>query len=116
MKYTRDQMKAELLAEAEVLINELLDWHEATPAPTLTQIEDAILRLRKRLSQRMAEVVLRDQKATQPAPGPLCPTCQKEMRYKGMKEVMVESRLGTLRIERGYYYCGRCRSGLFPPR
>lgn len=115
MKCTRDQMKEELLAEAEAAIDKLLDWCDDTPALNLTQIEDEILKLRKQLGQRMAEVVLRDQEATQPAPGPTCPTCRKEMRYKGMKKVTVESRLGPLQLERGYYYCPRCRSGLFPP-
>jgi len=116
MRHNRDQVKAELLAEAEVVIDELLEWDENTPVPTLSQVEDVLLKLRKRLSGRMAEVVLREQEATHPVPGPLCPTCRQEMGYKGMKEVTVESRLGPLRLERGYHYCDRCKSGLFPPR
>ena len=32
MKCTRDWMKAELLAEAEVVVDKLLDWHDNTPA------------------------------------------------------------------------------------
>lgn len=116
MRHNRDQVKAELLAEAEAVIDELLEWDEHTPTPTLTQAEDVVLTLRQRLSQRMAEVVLREQEATHPVPGPLCPTCHQEMGYKGMKEVTVESRLGLLRLERSYHYCGRCQSGLFPPQ
>jgi hypothetical protein len=38
------------------------------------------------------------------------------MRYKDMKKVTVEGRLGVTELERAYYYCDRCRSGLFPPR
>ena len=115
MSCTRDQMKAELLAEAEVAIDELLDWSEGMPAPTLMELEEAVLELRKRLGRRMAEIVLREQEAARPVPGPRCPTCGREMRYKGMKEVTVESRLGPLRVERAYYYCHHCRCGLFPP-
>lgn len=115
MKCTHDQLKAELLAEAEVLIDRLPRWGEDGPAPTLAELEEVMLRLRKRLGQRMVEIVLREQEAMRPVPGPQCATCGQEMRYKGMKEVTVESRLGPLRVERAYYYCHQCRGGLFPP-
>ena len=115
MKRTRDQLKAELLSEAEEVIDELLEWHEDTEGPTLTEIEDVILKLRQRFGKRMAKVVVGDQEAVRPVPGPLCETCGQEMHYKDMKAVTVEGRTGENRIERAYYYCNRCRSGLFPP-
>ena len=48
-------------------------------------------KLRKRLGEEMALEVIRAQEAKQPVPGPRCPTCQQEMRYKGQKETTVES-------------------------
>ena len=116
MKRSREQMKAQLLAEAEVVIDELLDWNERTPAPSLSQLEETVLALRKQLSQRMTEIALGDQEAVRPVPGPMCPSCGREMHYKGMKEVTVESQVGMLKLERAYYYCSPCRQGLFPPR
>ena len=116
MKRTRDQLRAELLSEAEEVIDELLDWHEGTAAPTLTEIEDVVLKLRKQLGERMAGTVLEDQEAVHPVPGPDCPSCGQEMHYKGMKEVTVEGRNGTMKLERAYYYCSPCRQGFFPPR
>lgn len=116
MKRTREQMKAQLLAEAEMVIDELLAWNEGTPAPSLNQLEETVLALRKQLSRRMAEIVLGEQEAVRPVPGPMCSSCGREMHYKGMKEVTVESQVGLLELERAYYYCSPCRQGLFPPR
>lgn len=115
MKRPRDQMKAELLAEAEEVIDELLDWHEDAGAPTLDEIEDVVLKLRRQLGERMAGTVLEDQEAVHPVPGPDCASCGKEMHYKGMKEVTMEGRSGRMKLRRAYYYCSRCRRGLFPP-
>jgi uncharacterized protein with PIN domain len=115
MKRSREQKKAELLAEAEVLIETLLDWDERTSKPNLRQIEDEVLELRRRFGQRLAKTVIEDQEAKQPAEAPKCPQCGEEMRYKGQKDANVESRLGRLALDRGYYYCARCKSGLFPP-
>ena len=100
---------------AKELIDELLEWDEQTGAPTLTQIEEKILKLRKQFGEQMAQVVLAGQEARQPVPGPTCERCQDEMRYKGMKEIGLESWLGSLELERGHYYCRRCQAGVFPP-
>ena len=109
-------MRAELVAVAEEVIDELLDWHEGTEAPTLAEIEDVVLDLRKRLGMRMAGMVIEDQEAVRPVPGPACTGCGREMHYKDMKGMTVEGRAGPMKLERGYYYCDRCRRGLFPPR
>ncbi len=115
MQRTRAELKSELMRLSEQLVDDLLDWNEQAPRPTLTQIEDEVLQLRKRLSEQMALIVIHAQDATRPVPGPGCPTCQHEMHYKAMKGNTVESRAGTLSLERGYYYCETCQAGLFPP-
>ena len=116
MTPTRAEIRAKLLAEAEQAIDELLDWTDQTPRPNLTQIENAVLKLRRHLSEQAAQAVIEAQDAHRPVPGPLCPTCQHEMHYKDTKTQTVESRVGHLRIARGYYYCEHCRQSVFPPR
>jgi uncharacterized protein with PIN domain len=115
MKRPREAVKAELLSEAERLIDELLDWDANTPTPTLAQVEDAVLKMRRELSERAAEVVIHDQESVCPGPGPTCPHCHREMHLKGVKDRQVESRVGCLRLKRAYYYCEHCRQGGFFP-
>jgi hypothetical protein len=115
MRHTRSRKKAVLMAEAEAIIETYLNWEEQASAPKLSEIEDVVLKLRHQMGQRMVEVALADQEARQPAVAPTCPRCGGEMRYKGQKETVVESRAGELNIERGHYYCAPCESGLFPP-
>jgi hypothetical protein len=115
MNDTCTDLKTELMTQAEVFIDELVEWTADTPAPTLTQIEDIVLKLRQRLSERMALAVIGAQAAVRPVPGPNCPTCGREMHYKDRKANTVESRVGRLPLERGYYYCEPCKTGLFPP-
>jgi hypothetical protein len=116
MKRSRAQLQAELMAEATSVIEECLAWHAAASAPTLTEIEEVVLRLRERLGQRMAEVMSEEQATNQPVAAPVCPHCGEEMCAKGRKAVTVGSRVGELGLRRGYYYCAQCQTGIFPPR
>jgi len=115
MKATRAEKRAALLAQVEVLIEAFLDWEEKAERPNLTEIETMGLQLREQFGRVLAERALEDQEARQPAETPVCPSCGRKLRYKGQKELDVESRLGLLEVERGYYYYSRCHSGIFPP-
>jgi hypothetical protein len=111
----RAEMKVKLMKEAEAVIDELLDWHEERSEPKLSEIEGKVLELRKRLSEEMAGTVIANQEAVRPVPGPKCQECGQEMRYKGQKKNTVISWVGAVEMERGYYYCAQCRTGIFPP-
>jgi YgiT-type zinc finger domain-containing protein len=115
MKRTREQIKAELMKRYEKEVEELLDWQEKTEAPNLTQIEDAILKSRKRLSEGMAKELLAGEISREPEQAPACPKCGGKTVDKGKRPQVIETRLGTLRMERVYYYCEACGEGFFPP-
>jgi len=108
-------MKREMLAKAEAKIEAVLDWAEGTSAPTLTEIEEVVLQMRKEFGQEIAQTVIDAQESVQPVPGPICPRCGKEMHVKGRKGKSIESRVGLVEMKRHYYYCSGCRGGSFPP-
>jgi hypothetical protein len=50
-----------------------MTWEEENQEPDLTQIEDIVLKLRKRFGERMAEKVILRQEQRQPAERVRCP-------------------------------------------
>lgn len=104
-----------MMKEAGEVVEELLDWHEESSSPNLVEMEEAVLRLRKRMSVRMMELLVEEQETVRLPESPLCEECGKRMTYKGEKSRGVGSWVGELRIERSHYYCPRCKAGVFPP-
>jgi DNA-directed RNA polymerase subunit RPC12/RpoP len=116
MKETEQERKETVLHEVEEVVDQLFTWEKDHPRPTLSEIEQVVLQLRQKLGQRMAEIVLEAQEGNRPVPGPSCAQCGQEMRYKGQKEKTIESLVGSLDLERGYYTCPGCGERIFPPR
>jgi hypothetical protein len=112
---SRAARKAELMSEAEARIEELLDWAEKSEVPTLEEIEGTVLRLRQQIGEQMAQAVVEGEDARRPVPEPNCRQCGKRMSYKGQKKKAISSWVGELELQRGYFYCEDCASGLFPP-
>lgn len=116
MKLSREEKREKLKKAASELIESLLEWEDANSRPNLTEIEDEVLLLRKRFGEELVQAVLESQESQQPSEAPKCQGCGKSLADKGRKGKEVESRVGELKIERNYYYCKECKSGLFPPR
>ena len=115
MKRTRAQIKAEMMKQFEQEIDKLLEWREGSAPPNLSQIEEAILKTRKGISQAMIAGMLSGEEQQGPVEAPECPKCHIRMENKGQRDKVIETRLGTLRMRREYYACPACGEGFFPP-
>jgi len=115
MKRSRAQIKAELLKRFEQEVDELLDWQEQSHEPNLSQFEEEILSARKEISIALLEEMLQGEEQRAPVATPRCETCGRAMEDKGKQPQVIETRVGTLRLEREYYYCPHCKAGIFPP-
>jgi len=114
MRHTSEQMKATLMALADEMSDALVEWAGKAERPTLTQIEEQVLKFRRGLSERAAELLIEEQDAATPVEV-RCERCGQLAENKGQKKVRVESRVGELEIERGHWYCPHCGAGVFPP-
>jgi len=114
MKKGREERKKELEGKAQEMIERLMAWEETHQEPNLTQMEDIVLELRGELGQAMLSSMLSNQEKVAPV-SERCSTCGAELRGKGKRRKVLESRVGEIAVERGYYTCPECGTGLFPP-
>jgi len=112
----RERDEAILIEEMRLIHQELYAWREAHPEASFDEIAAQVTPRRRALMGLWLE-----QLATQPgsgvvAEGKVCEHCGQPMTYKGEPRRQVQHYLeGETELERAYYYCDRCQSGLFPP-
>ena len=113
MPSKNEELKVDLLADAETAISRMLGERAKKEYLTITDIE----RLARSVGQAVMETVSQRlmEEESQPGEWKECPTCGQRMRTKGKKGRDVILDTGEVRIERDYYYCEHCRKGIFPP-
>jgi DNA repair exonuclease SbcCD ATPase subunit len=115
MSQKEKELREAISQAAEELADELVKWQAKKPEYTFSEMEEKVLGLRARFGKKVTEAILETREASLPVPGPCCPQCGEEMRYKEKTTLQHTSELGQLEVERGYYYCTHCKSGVFPP-
>lgn len=110
------ELRRRFVGKAEEVFDVAIEQGIAREDITLSQIEEIVNELKFELTGMLVESVIEVQVSRQTGPGPLCEGCGREMRYKGEKKRPgIITSQGEIKVERSYYYCQRCRSGLFPP-
>lgn len=110
---SKAERKAQLMRAAEELIDRMLAEEKPANEIMFEDIEQAALRVGQRLQ---AEIVAVTAGGMEPRDNLRCPSCGKRMTYQGQRSRPVVSEVGEVIIERGYYYCRKCKQGSFPPR
>jgi len=110
-----EELKAQMMAETEAVLEQLLRCKKPSEDITLREIEELVIEARQEIAKRLAQILVDASTEQQAAPGPNCAACGREMHYKGEREKRVITQTGEVTIRRPYYYCEACKSGVFPP-
>jgi uncharacterized protein UPF0236 len=84
-------------------------------APTLGQVSETVWTLRQQLTSGVAETIVQHtHHKEQHRPHMPCPTCARLLTARGPVHRCVETMVGTIKLERPYFYCLGCRAGTYP--
>ena len=109
-----EELKAQMMAQAEAAIETLLAERQKKGRLNLSDIEHLAREAGQRVMQELTVDLVDTEAAAEE--DTKCPECGQKLRYKGKKARDLVTETGEVRLERGYYYCPTCRKGIFPPR
>ena len=109
----RKALKEKLLKELEAEVESYLDWYENMEDIKFRDIEQQVLRMRKRMSARLTQSLVEEESAAT-ATMRHCPVCGTKLRKKGQKKKVVVTLTGEVEVKREHYYCPQCQRGFFP--
>jgi hypothetical protein len=114
MSRKREQLKADIMAQVERLVEVALEKGEKPL--TLDEIEDMALAARDQVGRSLTGSLVEQQAGSGEVEPMPCPDCGQPMRGKGRKGRHLRTRSGETRVERRYFHCTACGRGHFPPR
>src|SRR5713226_4074267 len=85
------------------------------PAPTLAQVTETVWNLRQELTGGLTQTIIEHthlgEHIRKQVP---CPKCARILQARSPVQRTVETMVGPVELERPYFYCRACRSGLYP--
>lgn len=114
---SQGKRKAEFLAAAEEMFEELKKWYDGHPEATFGEIEQEARRQRRELMGKGLEILVNGRDTGVRPEGVRCPKCGEEMEFEKYLPWTIHGLEGDAVLERAYYVCHRCaRETFFPPR
>jgi hypothetical protein len=112
----RERDEQTLMAGMRRMHQEVYEWREAHPEASFDEIAAQVTPRRRQLVSLWLEQLAKQHGSGAVAEGWVCERCGQPMTYKGEPRREVQHYLeGETALERAYYYCDHCQSGLFPP-
>ncbi len=108
-----EQGKTEFLRAAEAMYERLQEWREQNLDASFDEIAEQVTPQRRELMGVLLKQLA--EQADEQVYAPQCESCGQEMVYKGTSGRGVVHSEGESGLERCYYHCPDCESGLFPP-
>jgi hypothetical protein len=86
------------------------------PAPTLAQVTETVWNLRQALTGSLTETIVEHtHQGEHTRQQSRCPQCARLLPARPAVRRTVETLVGLVTLERPYFYCAACRTGLYPP-
>jgi hypothetical protein len=109
-----DLLREQLHCRFDQWLDELKE-QLSEPEPTLAQVTEAIWELRQDLTGGIAETLVAhthvDEQSRTHAP---CPQCARLLTARPTVSRTAETMVGSVQLERPYFYCTICRRGYYP--
>jgi Zn finger protein HypA/HybF involved in hydrogenase expression len=113
MSSNRIELEKQLRARADEAIRKLLETLPDKSVLTMSDMERLIGEMgHEVMRSAMQEVAQREQVVPEQV---ICETCQVAMQKRGKRKKRVVTKRGEIELERQYYVCPQCGSGVFPP-
>ena len=107
-----------LRGQLQTRFDQWLDRLEAQlqePTPTLAQVTETVWNLRQELTGGLTETIVEHaHRGEATCQHTRCPQCARFLKARAPVSRTVETMVGSVQIERPYFYCRTCRCGVYP--